>query len=212
MLNHSVNENIATSPKGKSYSSNGPSPIKCDLNSIAQKSQNHQSPLADTKDTKPVGNIVNRNQSPLSSCSNSPSSVRINQNYKPNNVETQSPITSSVSSKIDKTKANDRNDGDESEHLILGNANNDTVFSPSRIEYDQFTDYRQNREADLDNADDADSKPLLESSNTNGTGIVGNSGGAGKRNTGKYTDHIANNNLDDDNNETETLINNGESA
>lgn len=92
--------------------------------------------------------------SPLSSCSNSPSSVRINQNYDPNNVKRQAPNDVSHGT----------TDGD----------------------------------GDLDNAEDADSKPLLNA--TENTQIVT------KRN-GRYdaTDQQSDPKAESDN-ENDTLI------
>lgn len=80
--------------------------------------------------------------SPLSSCSNSPSSVRINQNYDPNNLKKQP-------APIDET--NDLNHGNH------GIADGD---------------------CELDNSEDADSKPLLNA--TENTQIVT------KRTNGRY--------------------------
>lgn len=92
------------------------------------------------------------------------------------------------------------NDNESENDLILGNGNRDAVFGGGAD--GRAADARAHREADLDSADDADSRPLLESTNTNG--VVA----AGKRANGKYScDGAA-----DESNETEKLINNGDSA
>lgn len=187
----------SSSPKGKSFPLSGPSPAKCESASNAPpQSQTHQSPLADTGDTHAglaaATSTAKAAASPLSSCSNSPSSVRINQNYNPNSGA--APPASHA------PKAVPPNDNECENDLILGNANRDAVFGHGAD--DRAADGRAHREADLDSADDADSRPLLESTNANG--VVA----AGKRANGKYgCDSAA-----DESNETEKLINNGDSA
>lgn len=99
--------------------------------------------------------------SPLSSCSNSPSSVRINQNYDPNNIKKQTP--------------------NEQENQV----------NHSNIDGD----------CDLDNSEDADSKPLLNAADS--TQIVS------KRTNNRYekSDEGLATKVDSDN-EIETLITN----
>lgn len=77
-----------------------------------------------------------KSTTPLTSCSSSPSSVRINQNYDPNNLENQTP----------KSPQNSE----------VGNKLCSTV---SDISESQDT---SNRDTDLDNSEDADRKPLLD--------------------------------------------------
>lgn len=114
--------------------------------------------------------------SPLSSCSNSPSSVRINQNYDPNSVR---------------------------QRALNDNATNDTrpnAASAAAVAADG--------DCDLDNSEDADSKPLLNANNattTEPTQIVT------KRSTnGRYdaSDQKSEQKADSDNDENETLITN----
>lgn len=107
--------------------------------------------------------------SPLSSCSNSPSSVRINQNYDPNNVQQRA-----------------LNDSEK-------NGSNATAAADG--------------DCDLDNSEDADSKPLLNA-NTDTTEITQI---VTKRSTnGRYdvSDQQSEQKVDSDNDENDTLITN----
>lgn len=134
------------------------------------KSNPNVAPTSDLSQIKvdlkqsPVAQSATQQKSatPLSSCSNSPSSVRINQNYDPNNIQ--------------KLPTNDNT----SEHVINNNADAD---------------------GDLDNLEDADSKPLLNS--VVNSQIVANT----KRTNNRYgkEDETATN-REDGNNESETLI------
>lgn len=102
--------------------------------------------------------------SPLSSCSNSPSSVRINQNYDPNNI---------------KKLTTNEDDATDTNHSIA------------------------DADCDLDNSEDADSKPLLNA--TDNTQIVA------KRTNNRYdqADQASTTKADSDNeNESDTLITN----
>lgn len=102
--------------------------------------------------------------SPLSSCSNSPSSVRINQNYDPNNI---------------KKLTTNEDDATDTNHSIT------------------------DADCDLDNSEDADSKPLLNA--TDNTQIVA------KRTNNRYdqADQASTTKADSDNeNESDTLITN----
>lgn len=117
--------------------------------------------------------------SPLSSCSNSPSSVRINQNYDPNNVR---------------------------QRTLNDNETNDT--RPNKATAAAATAAAADGDCDLDNSEDADSKPLLNATNTTTTEptqIVT------KRSTnGRYdaSDQKSEQKADSDNDENETLITN----
>lgn len=107
--------------------------------------------------------------SPLSSCSNSPSSVRINQNYDPNNVQQRA-----------------LNDSEKNGSNAASAADGD---------------------CDLDNSEDADSKPLLNA-NTDTTEIPQI---VTKRSTnGRYdaSDQQSEQKVDSDNDENDTLITN----
>lgn len=114
--------------------------------------------------------------SPLSSCSNSPSSVRINQNYDPNNVR---------------------------QRALNDNETNDTRPNAAAA-----AAAVADGDCDLDNSEDADSKPLLNATNTTDTEptqIVT------KRSTnGRYdaSDQKLEQKADSDNDENETLITN----
>lgn len=219
----------SNSPKGKSYaSSNGPSPIKCEKNSTnVLSNQTHQSSL-DANATTATANSTSTTKpttaSSLSSCSNSPSSVRLNQNYDPHQVD------SVLSSKSCDLMKNVKKFTTETNDSVSGNATSDTIFSTSRNDDTNNTE-RNQREADLDTLDDGDNKPLLEKPNSstvaNGKITITN----GKRVNGKYGIRGTNNldnvdkiddchdddgddDDDDDagNNESETLINTSENA
>lgn len=116
--------------------------------------------------------------SPLSSCSNSPSSVRINQNYDPNSVRQRA---------LNDNETNDTRPNATSAAAAAAVADGD---------------------CDLDNSEDADSKPLLNATNTTATEstqIVT------KRSTnGRYdaSDQKLEQKVDSDNDENETLITN----
>lgn len=126
----------------------------------------HQSPLAN-KSTA----------SPISSSSNSPNSVKTNQNYDPNKLE------SNQSQQINHN------------HGPHANENNCTAS-------DNNSDSKAL--ADLDNLEDADSKPLLANSyNSHGPSI-------NKRANGKYgKGDLSSDDLG--NHESETLINSNDS-
>lgn len=138
--------------------------------------------------------LVNKlSMSPLSSCSNSPNSVKINQNYDPNKLENQSIPSSSTqqplppSSSLPPATTHNLNHNNS---RVYVNENNGIADDSNKIA------------ADLDNLEDADSKPLLANSNC-GPSI-------NKRANGKYgigdldTDDIGNH-------ENETLINSSNS-
>lgn len=124
-----------------------------DLNAVTPAPTPTPTPQANLKSTT----------SPLSSCSNSPSSVRINQNYDPNNI---------------KKLPTNQDDANDAAH---GNTDAD---------------------CDLDNSEDADSKPLLNA--TDNTQIVPK-----RTNNLRYdaADQKSAAKVDsDDENENETLI------
>lgn len=101
----------------------------------------------------------------MSSCSNSPSSVRINQNYDPNNL--QKPLTNDTAS----------NNGGKTVAV-------------------------ENADCDLDNAEDADSKPLLNT--TENSQIVTNT-----KRTNRYDKSDEDSAIKaESDNESETLITN----
>lgn len=124
-----------------------------------------KSNVIQTKDLNSVTSTPQANPksvtSPLSSCSNSPSSVRINQNYDPNNMKKQAP-------------------SEQANAVNHSNADGD---------------------CDLDNSEDADSKPLLNA--TDNPQIVS------KRTNNRYekSDENSTTKADSDN-ESETLITN----
>lgn len=154
-LGHSAKEapskpSITDSPKlSDVVQSSDLSPIKLDIS---------QSPAVQS--TQPQ-----KSATPLSSCSNSPSSVRINQNYDPNNLQ--------------KAQANE-NTNERTQHTA---------------------DDASNGDCDLDNLEDADRKPLLNS--VDNSQIVSNT----KRTNSRYgkTDEAAAR-TDDGINESDTLI------
>lgn len=164
------------SPKSKPLPPNGLSPI---INKSPTQPISHaqQSLITNTNNTN-----TKSTASSLSSCSNSPSSVRINQNYDPNNLEHQS-----QKSPLQKSS--------NTTNLILGNLNNNTIPSTTG----HASDDTNHRDIDLDNLEDADSKPLLDQTNTNCT-IVSNN----KRANEQYRDDVNGTDIT----ESETLINN----
>lgn len=205
LLNRSIANSNANSPKGIPFESNGANSRKSGANSVALQTQlNHTSSQADRSNTKTAAAAAaaamhsNSVASPQSSCSNSPSSIRINQNYNPNSQENQlivhSPNQTTKTATALKENANDS---------ILGNSNNGTVVSSSE---NQCIDIgRSDREVDLDNSNDADSKPLLAASTINGNVSTN------RRINGKYGINSSHN-LEDGGDETETLISNSGEA
>lgn len=151
-------------PQGKSNDNNqAPAQKSIEFKSPAQTpASSHQSPLANKATA-----------SPISSSSNSPTSVEINQNYDPNKLEST------------QSQAINHNNGPYVHE-------NSCVASDSKAL------------ADLDNLEDADSKPLLANSyNSHGPSV-------NKRANGKYC--IVDSSSDDrGHHESETLINNNDS-
>lgn len=106
--------------------------------SIRSVSRNASPAKNDTTASQSMG----KSATPLTSCSNSPSSVRINQSYDPNKSDNQtpkSPQTSDLGNKLCNT--------DVTEVVV------------SDLSESQDT---SNRDVDLDSSEDADRKPLLE--------------------------------------------------
>lgn len=97
-----------------------------------------------TDPSTPSQQSVKKSTASISSSSHSPSSVRLNQNYDPNNIQ----------------KSSTNNDPNEMQINENGNSSG-TV-----------TDDGTNADCDLDNAEDADSKPLLNT--TDNPQIVAN--------------------------------------
>lgn len=92
-----------------------------------------------------------KKSSPLSSCSNSPSSVRINQNYNPKNVE-KSPIDGSATNHINHTVDCDLENGD-SEPLLDISENNTQITTNIKRTNNRYekSDEGLIRKADSDN-------------------------------------------------------------
>lgn len=108
---------------------------KASIRSTSRTASPHKN---DTNTPQPTGKAI----TPLTSCSSSPSSVRINQNYDPSKSDNQtpkSPQSSDLGNKLCSTDITDAGTSDLSE-------SQDT----------------SNRDVDLDNSEDADRKPLLE--------------------------------------------------
>lgn len=155
----SLSHNIKQQSNPASPKSNVIQTTTTDLNSQTTTTTANTTPAA----TTPQANQKSAT-SPLSSCSNSPSSVRINQNYDPNNVTKQSATDEPT--------------------------NNDVTNSHADI-----------GECDLDNSEDADSKPLLNATET--TQIVTKR----TNNRCEKTDQQSATKADSDN-ESDTLITN----
>lgn len=144
--------------------------------SNSPKSTVHQVAATDLDVTLTPQNNKKAIASPLSSCSNSPSSVRINQNYDPSSVRQQRAA-------LNDNEANGTHHGSNAAGAADG-------------------------ECDLDNSEDADSKPLLNANNTNTTETAQI---VTKRSTnGRYdaSDQQSERKVDSDNDENDTLITN----
>lgn len=110
-------------------------------NTKQQPRSNPTSPKSNVIQAKDLNEVVTSTPqankksttSPLSSCSNSPSSVRINQNYDPNSVKNQAPSERSVSQTATTDGDCDLDNSEDADSKPLLNATNTTATESTQI-------------------------------------------------------------------------------